>query len=55
MLRVYKKCLILEDDCIFTENVNDFDNIIKDIPEDWELLYLGHCGKISNGKNELRK
>jgi GR25 family glycosyltransferase involved in LPS biosynthesis len=42
----YKKCLILEDDCIFTEYFENLENDIKFIPENWELLYLGHSQKI---------
>lgn len=33
----YNKCLILEDDCIFTENINFFEKIICDIPETWKM------------------
>ena len=51
----YQKCLILEDDCIFTENINTFNNIISNIPNNWELLYLGHSKKIngSYGNNSI--
>lgn len=38
----YNKCLILEDDCIFSNEINNFNDIINNIPEDWELLYLGN-------------
>ena len=48
----YKKCLILEDDCIFTEELNNFNNIIEDIPDNWELLYLGHSHLITNNNTQ---
>ena len=41
----YEKCLILEDDCIF-ENMDKFEDIKKYIPQNYDLLYLGHRGKI---------
>lgn len=44
----YKRCLILEDDCIFTEDIKYISNIINDIPINWQMLYLGHCQKITN-------
>ncbi len=34
--------LILEDDCDFTiENIDDFQKYFNELPEDWDLLYLG--------------
>ena len=40
-----KRCLILEDACIFTE---DFYKLNIDIPENWEILYLRHFQKINS-------
>ena len=48
----YTKCLILEDDCIFTEAVANFNTVIKDIPDNWELLYLGHAALAHSAPNE---
>ena len=48
----YKKCLILEDDCVFTEYFENLENDIKFIPENWELLYLGHSKKITSSNTE---
>ena len=48
----YKKCLILEDDCVFTEYFENLANDIKFIPENWELLYLGHSQKINSSNTE---
>lgn len=37
----YKKCLVLEDDFLFNPNLHKtFNTIHKDIPHDWEMLYL---------------
>lgn len=36
----YSRCLILEDDIRLNDPVNSFNNIISDIPSDWDLLYL---------------
>jgi GR25 family glycosyltransferase involved in LPS biosynthesis len=44
----YDKCLILEDDCIFSDEMNNFNDIKNYIPEDWELLYLGNDKFISS-------
>ncbi len=37
----YNKILILEDDIEFTENINVFNEEIKHLPSDWDLLYFG--------------
>lgn len=42
----YEKCIILEDDCIFTNEIENFNNIINYIPQNWELLYLGHSNLL---------
>ena len=44
----YNKCLILEDDCIFLDEMYNFNDIENYIPEDWELLYLGNSKFISS-------
>jgi GR25 family glycosyltransferase involved in LPS biosynthesis len=37
----YKKILIIEDDCYFTEEVINIDSYFKELPDDWDLLYMG--------------
>jgi len=38
----YKNILIIEDDCDFIDDLNEkFSKLIKEVPEDWDLLYLG--------------
>jgi GR25 family glycosyltransferase involved in LPS biosynthesis len=38
----YNNILILEDDCIFRDTfVEDFNKTIKELPNDWDLFYLG--------------
>jgi GR25 family glycosyltransferase involved in LPS biosynthesis len=34
--------LILEDDCVFNENIDKIEECFKNIPEKWELIYLGY-------------
>ncbi len=36
-----KNVLILEDDVYFRESLNDIDEYMNNVPEDWGLLYLG--------------
>lgn len=44
--------LVLEDDALFCENFNEkFDEVMKTLPEDWDVFYLGalvdkHTGKL---------
>ena len=43
----YQKCLILEDDLIFNSDINTiFNNIVDDIPENWEILFFSNSTKI---------
>jgi len=37
----YSSILILEDDVIFTDEVNNISDYFSQLPEDWEMLYLG--------------
>lgn len=47
----WKNVLIIEDDCDFTDNLNEiFQTSIKTLPEDWDLLYFGGTHKTKNGK-----
>ena len=49
----YKKCLILEDDFIFIENLNSyFGELRTSIPNDWGVLYFSNSRFINlNNKN----
>lgn len=41
----FKRVLILEDDVLPQhENLKGFDNLVAQLPEDWELLMLGYYG-----------
>lgn len=52
-LQIYKyiidnnieNCLIMEDDVVINNNINQLENIYKQLPNDWQLFYLGygHC------------
>ena len=49
VVKGYSRCLILEDDCIFMEEATKkFDEIVKDLPENWEMFYLGQPHMITH-------
>lgn len=51
----YKNALILEDDIIINgENVEQLENALLELPDNWDLLYLGHHGANSNPTLLLR-
>lgn len=37
-----KNCLILEDDACITEGIEKFEEIYSQLPEDWQLFYIGY-------------
>jgi hypothetical protein len=37
----YEKILILEDDCVFNDNVKEIDNYFSYLPENWDMIYFG--------------
>ena len=40
----YKNILVLEDDVYFTDDFNEYlDNIMEELPKDYDILYLGYC------------
>lgn len=45
------KVLILEDDCLFNDNLNNLDTYMEQLPEDWGLFYVGWDNNISLPKN----
>lgn len=45
----WDKVLILEDDCIFNEEINNLENYFSQLPNDWEMIYLGWVGNIHSG------
>lgn len=47
----YDNILIVEDDCIFRENLQQlFSQRISEVPNNWDLLYFGGVHKTCNGK-----
>ena len=43
----YKKCLIIEDDLTFHPELdNIFNNVVENIPDNWEILYFANSRKI---------
>lgn len=43
----YDKVLILEDDAIFSENINNLETYVNQLPSDWGMFYLGWDGGAS--------
>ncbi len=41
---MYEKILIIEDDAILTDNLNNLEIYLNQLPEDWGLFYLGWGG-----------
>lgn len=41
--------LIMEDDCIFTDEVKNIEEYFKHLPTDWEMLYMGGNHNIHAG------
>jgi len=37
-----KNCLILEDDILLSKNINQLEKIYNQLPDDWQLFYLGY-------------
>jgi GR25 family glycosyltransferase involved in LPS biosynthesis len=37
----YESILILEDDCIFTDEIKEVDSYFSVLPKDWDMLYMG--------------
>jgi len=49
----YSNILILEDDAAFSSSFTEgFNNIVKDIPTNWDVLYLGALGLPALSKRE---
>ena len=50
----YKKCLILEDDFIFNNDLHKlFDSLYNDIPPNWELIYFQNSRYINYKREQL--
>ena len=47
----WKNVLIIEDDCDFIPDLqNKFNELIKEVPDDWDMLYFGGVHEERNGK-----
>jgi len=47
----YNHILIIEDDCVFNENIKQLNDYLPQVPNDWDMLYFGgnhntHMGTI---------
>lgn len=42
--KLYDKICILEDDAIFTDNINNLETYMNQLPQDWGMFYLGFDG-----------
>lgn len=45
----YKNILILEDDCTFSDEVLNIEEYFKELPSDWDMLYMGGNHNIHMG------
>ena len=45
----WSRVLILEDDCVFNNEILNIDNYISQLPTDWGMVYLGWDGTIQKG------
>jgi glycosyl transferase family 25 len=36
-----KNILIIEDDCVFNDNIKNIDSYLQLVPDDWNMIYLG--------------
>jgi GR25 family glycosyltransferase involved in LPS biosynthesis len=46
----YSKCLVLEDDLMLVDDANQiFDELLPQIPQDWNFIQLGHAEMIYSG------
>jgi glycosyl transferase family 25 len=37
----YKNILVIEDDCYFTDEIQNIDSYMNQLPNDWDMFYLG--------------
>jgi len=37
----YESILIIEDDCVFSEEIKEIDSYFSVLPDDWDMLYMG--------------
>lgn len=46
----YNSILIVEDDCVFTDEVRNIDKYFDKLPNDWDLLYFGGNHNLHMGQ-----
>jgi GR25 family glycosyltransferase involved in LPS biosynthesis len=51
----YETILIVEDDCLFHENVKNIGHMFNYLPKDWDMLYFGGNHNLHIGKNPPEK
>ena len=47
----YNSILILEDDCYFTDEIKNIDSYMDQLPNDWDMFYLGGNHNTVVGSN----
>jgi len=47
----WDRVLILEDDCVFLPEINNIEEYMKQLPNDWGMLYLGYLSNYSANSN----
>lgn len=48
----YEKILILEDDCVFENELNKIDLFFRSLPSDWDMIYFGGNHNVHGGYPE---
>ena len=55
--RGYKNFLVIEDDTVFGEDCKNLDFFMKQVPEDWDMIYFGgnHIGGLKSVNTNIAK
>lgn len=51
----YKTILIIEDDCVFYDEIINFEDYFNQLPNDWDMLYMGGNHNTHMGVNPPQK
>jgi GR25 family glycosyltransferase involved in LPS biosynthesis len=51
----YKTILIIEDDCVFNDNIITVDSFFELLPDDWDMLYMGGNHNTHVGATQPQK
>lgn len=51
----YSSILIIEDDCVFNDEIINFESYFNQLPSDWDMLYMGGNHNTHMGVNPPQK